>query len=81
MAEDEQCEEEWVSGEMRKMENGLQRAFTKWLRPLRILSKTLDKAITPFVYRSCNISRPNTMRELATNGLRNIKVGEQPPNA
>ena len=52
MAENEQCEEEWVDDEMEEIENGLQPGFVKWLRPLRFLSKTLDKAITPFVYRS-----------------------------
>ena len=78
MAEDEQCQEEWVSDAMENMENGLEPAFLKWLRPLRLLSKTLDRAIAPFVYRSYDISRPNIIREFATGGLSNIKVWKQP---
>jgi hypothetical protein len=41
----------------KNVETGLKRSFLGWLRPLRLMSKSFDKAITPIVYHSYDLSR------------------------
>jgi hypothetical protein len=59
---------------MKGMENGLEQAFVQWLRPLRLLSKTFDKAIIPLLHHSYDISSLKIMGELVSGDLNNIKV-------
>jgi hypothetical protein len=46
------------------LETGLKRSFLDWLRPLRLMSKSFDKAITPIAYHSYDLSRWPIMRKL-----------------
>jgi hypothetical protein len=46
------------------VETGLKRSFLNWLRPLRLMSKSFDKAITPIAYHSYDLSRWPIMGKL-----------------
>jgi len=46
------------------VETGLKRSFLEWLRPLRLMSKDFDKAITPVAYHSYHLSRWPIMGKL-----------------
>jgi hypothetical protein len=46
------------------LETGLKRSFLGWLRPLRLMSKSFDRAITPIAYHSYDLSRWPIMRKL-----------------
>ena len=63
MAEDEKMP---LNNEIntKDVETGLKRSFLDWLRPLRLMSKSFDKAITPIVYNSYDLSRWPIMRKL-----------------
>ena len=75
----------YINEDMKGMENGLTPAFRDDLRTLRKFSRSLNKAVTPLLYRSYDISGPKILNMLfrdevidkitgKPNGMMKVKV-------
>jgi hypothetical protein len=54
----------YINEDMKRMENGLTPAFRDDLWALRKFSRSLNKAVTPLLYRSYDISGPKILNML-----------------